>query len=284
MDREELETIVKHTDLRPGRCHRYGFCNHGGVRLFVKVCVDERRLVRFRNEWRWLRRLAEQGLGVAPTVVGYAEDVDPYHAVLVTVSVPPLAASLGAALRSLHAMELSDRTIEFDGRTWASWAAFVEESAAEYIEGIREHAGQVPGEFADRVDALTRRVVSGLGDTDLALVHGDPTFENLVVDPEGRAHLIDLELSHVGDPLFDVATAKLLCFDGLVDEWERFTTGYGLPRSQDTERRIRFYCLLRQLRLARGRIWIHEAPSEFARAMERATQLLEAAEAREVWQ
>lgn len=191
-----------------------------GVSAAGRALVIKQSLERLRvaEEWRAPRRriLAEAaalrvvaGLMVdaAPTVV----DVDPVRMTLTMDRAgegwsdwksqlmagridAAVASRLGASLAALHGgtagavlpPEIGSEKDSFEVLRLQPYHATV--------------AARVP-EVAVAVEA----VVAGLRARSECLVHGDFSPKNLLIGPDERAWMIDFEVAHRGDPLFDVA-------------------------------------------------------------------------------
>lgn len=274
LERSDILALAQAADLRPGRSHRYGMCTHAGRRVFIKACVDERRIPRLRNEWEQLCWLSAARPGLVPEPLGYEEHLGDLVGVLVTGAVGQPARRLAESLRALHSIPCVGRPIGLDGQHWPDWPSFLVGSISSYIAGIRSHGGVVEHAVETEVTDLGARFARRYASVPLALVHGDPTFENLVLDGDGNGRLVDFELSHAGDPLFDIATAKLLCMDEQPELWRVFVEAYGLRDDLESRTRVWFYQVFRRLRLARGKVWIHAQADGCRRAMQGVEQLL----------
>lgn len=283
IDEAELISVLAQGGLQRGVSHHWGFREVSGCAVFLKACADERRLPRLLNEWLWLSRVFPLAPDLVPQPVAILRDLPGFCALLVTAVVEGDSAAellgthaahrLGKALRALHSLPCPSAEIQLDGRSWQEWPAFVRESMLDYVEAIRAHGGALDEAMARELRAAAEVFAERSRPISMGIIHGDPTFLNLIVRGES-ACLVDFELAQVGDPLFDLATADLLSIRGDARLWSALAEGYGLTCDDGLTYRLWFYQLLRQVRLARGKLWIHGQQDAFQRELGGVSALL----------
>jgi aminoglycoside phosphotransferase (APT) family kinase protein len=92
-------------------------------------------------------------------------------------------------------------------------------------------------------------------DSPFALVHGDFKANNLVFDPSGRVAVIDWELSHIGDPLEDLAftmlwTSQYDLVGGMLSEADYLAAYEAASGSRVDSERLFFWRVFAQLKIA----------------------------------
>ena len=263
--------------LTPGRVSRAGVVAISGQEVFLKVLTEPRRLVRWENDYHWLRRIASVDPALVPRVLAFVKPLHP-TAVAVLALEPirgePLSASwaqtrggalrrrYGVLLRRMHGLPLSEHGVVFDGETWPSWPAFVEGSARKYVCDIIRLGGELPPKLKN---AAVTAVVSSrehLPEGPLPPVHGDPSLSNVLIDKAGQWRLVDFELAHHGDAMMDLAIARLFDLGADDADWPPFLSGYGTLSGEEI-RRIKVYQIVRLLRLMRGKLWIYRDRNAF---------------------
>ncbi|WP_336035932.1 phosphotransferase family protein [Halobacterium yunchengense] len=210
---------VDERDTRPGnRTARVAFTD--GDAAYVKTATDgTRRLVRETAATRY----ADAHCDVeTPSVLAAAPDSDPPYLATEPVRGRALAASwpdadteeraamvrrTGATIAAVHdaGFERSGRIagggpagLDLEAAPWSeTLAATVEERAADLFA---DRFADLPGELA----AVVRDAADLLDDAPAALLHGDPSRSNCLLDPPG---LLDWERAMVGDPALDVVDA-----------------------------------------------------------------------------
>ncbi|WP_436924003.1 phosphotransferase family protein [Halosimplex amylolyticum] len=108
-----------------------------------------------------------------------------------------IAATLGSVLAAVHGTASGDPAIE---REFERYAPFEQLRLDPYHRTVAE---RYP-EYAPAID----REIERLRNTRTTLVHGDFSPKNVLVDDAGEEQtlwLLDFEVAHWGDPLFDVA-------------------------------------------------------------------------------
>lgn len=160
------------------------------------------------------------------------------HLVIGSYSAEEAGQAMGELARKLHAFHVRA------GRDWN----------AEFARRVRELAELMPPNTGSRLVSLVDEIPAS--DT---LLHGDLHFANVVVC-DGEYHLIDMEWSGFGNPVFDLAitrsslmttTRKTSAFMGIDQEqrdktahaaWDAFMRSYfegaGVSLLADLDRRI----------------------------------------------
>ena len=92
-------------------------------------------------------------------------------------------------------------------------------------------------------------------DSPCALVHGDFKANNLVFDASGRIAVIDWELSHIGDPLEDLAftmlwTSQYDLVGGMLSEQDYIAAYEHASGSRVDRERLFFWRLFAQVKIA----------------------------------
>jgi thiamine kinase-like enzyme len=225
-----------------------------------------------------------------PEPLGYTESVAGHEGLLVTRAIdgqslteataagrPHDESAVRAFARSLarlHALPLTSHSIRFDGKVWPDWRSFVVGAVQEYLRDIESMGGSLPAKASAGVYSVVESHERELSSVRIGAVHGDPTFGNGILASR-RVFLIDFEVAHFGDSLMDLAITQLLEFSERRDGWQALTDEYGLPLDRAAAGRLRLYQIMRQVRLLRGKIWIHRDMAGFAKDLERLEQLLE---------
>jgi len=186
-----------------------------GRELVVKQSLERLRVAaewhapkrRILSEAAGLATLRSLDADAAPAVV----DVDPERMVLVLERAPEGAEDWKAALLRGEADPVVaarlGRIVGLMHRETAGrpLPALLEDDP-EAFEALR--LDPYHGEVARRLPGLAarvREVADGIRATRVCLVHGDLSPKNVLVLPDGRVWLIDFEVAHRGDPVFDLA-------------------------------------------------------------------------------
>jgi aminoglycoside phosphotransferase (APT) family kinase protein len=276
----------------PGRNSLSGNVSLGGREVFVKICTNEHRLVRLENEYQWLKRIVSVGASLVPEpyaltklhalgIVGaVAQERVAGDSLSVMLERNPsdrdaLLSSFGGLLRRFHALPLTSQTITFDGESWTSWRERVLGSASNYFSDISKWGGKLPSGLEIKVLDLFNALESILPNETMGPIHGDPTLTNVIVDSDNRWVLVDLELAHYGDPMMDIALARLFCFDPESDDFDLFRDGYGRSLTEQELLRVDLYRILRVIRLMRGKLWIYRDYDAFEKHIEQLIRLVE---------
>jgi len=115
---------------------------------------------------------------------------------------PKIAGDLGSVLGQWHQVSSQDEEI---------LAEFCEDALFEQlrIEPFYRTLRAKYGEIADRIDELIRDLES----SKKALVHGDYSPKNILVEKDSATIILDYEVAHTGNPVFDLAflLGHLLC-------------------------------------------------------------------------
>jgi aminoglycoside phosphotransferase len=181
-----------------------------GERLYLKIYRGEAALAELRNEverTKWLAahdimvprflRLCEDSL-LAAGLMTALPGRHPQHA---DMPLPELMRRLAEGLRKLHS--LSARDCPFDETVGARLAR----ARAAIAEGLVN-----PEYFSERNQGLapqtiyTRLIGAVPTHEDIVVVHGDATFDNLLIDDAANVGFIDCGHAGRGDRYFDLAT------------------------------------------------------------------------------
>lgn len=180
-----------------------------GTELYLKI-VDGADVSELMNEIERTNWLEKRGLRV-PGIVRVHEDSSLGACLMTAVAgrhpqaffgaIPRLIHDLARGLRSLHSIPAADCPFDESVRARLTRA-----------RGMIS-AGAVSAEcFADRNQGLTpesiyQKLVRSLPEhEDNVLVHGDATFENILIDEKGIVGLIDCGHAGRGDRYVDLAT------------------------------------------------------------------------------
>ena len=179
-------------------------------RLYLKVHRGEAAQTELRNEVERTKWLAARGIMV-PRFVRLCED-GLLAAVLMTalpgrhpqhahIPLPELIRQLAEGLRKLHSIPASD--CPFDETVRARLAR----ARSAIAEGLVD-----PDYFSERNQGLapqaiyTRLMRTVPEHEDIVVVHGDATFDNLLIDDAGNVGFIDCGHTGRGDRYLDLAT------------------------------------------------------------------------------
>lgn len=192
-----------------GKTSAVAFAAHGARMVVVKRCAHPVYLHWLRREQIALRALAESGLPI-PRFVAYAEadaDGQPVGWLLMSrLSGSPLLGALieaspaqrtalfqrlGELVRRLHATRVPS-ALEREG----SWLS-------RQLELARGNLGWCDGTAAGLAELQRSRPAAARE----ALIHGDLSLDNVLVDERGQLALIDWADGGPGDPRHDVALA-----------------------------------------------------------------------------
>ena len=133
----------------------------------------------------------------------------------------------------------------------------------DYLCDIRRLGGNLPAGLEDRAMSAVRSSVPALDLKQMHIVHGDPDPTNVFVESSGLLRFLDLELTHWGDPMMDLATLGIFDFGKRPGEWANFLHGYGRSLTKDERRRVSVCRLLRIVRLMRGKLWMYRDLAAF---------------------
>jgi aminoglycoside phosphotransferase len=150
---------------------------------------------------------------------------------------PPaeIVAHLARGLRALHARTAAD--CPFDESTAARLArarAMIEEGRIDSEEFDHRNLEHSPLEIYERLAADASRVKD-----DIVLVHGDATFDNLLIDADGTLGFIDCGHAGRGDRYLDLEAVTSDIEQHFGARWvEEFARGYGITLDPA---RLRFF-------------------------------------------
>jgi len=282
--------------LSQGRSHCSGLVEVGGKAFFVKLCKDQRRLPRLQNEHCWLKVVHSLDPEIVPRPIAFEKPGLPGLEAFLVIEPAPgrplvdclnqkknslsqaerrtLLISYGRLLARFHALPSRSTAIRFDGEVWSDWKTFVIQGIDRYLQDIRRFGGKLSADDVARIRSIVSETSRSMTLEPLGPIHGDATPWNVLVDPRGF-RLIDLEVTHHGDPLMDLSIAGLLWLDRRPSQWEYFLCGYGLELNSTRKRIMDLYRVARLVRLLRGKIWIHNDRRGFAAVQRRLSKFLE---------
>lgn len=189
------------------------------VDTVTKVARDPRYAHLLEKEADWYRHVTSLGYAHCPALLSQEpftiERVDGQHPYPMIEGREHTLESIADALSDLHALESAPAVPEAVRETY--WTKTVDrvDSTAALIPNIDEPELVINGLrcrnwlHPDHRDGL-ERIVAGLECAEFRLIHGDPTFSNTLVGPDGKVWLIDprgyFGSSRLyGDPLYDWA-------------------------------------------------------------------------------
>lgn len=192
---------------------------HIGAETVTKTARDPRYAHLLEKEARWYRAATARGFAHCPPLIaeepftiGRVEGEHPY-------------ALLGGRERVLESVIDALSTLHGLGTAPADPAALRENYWTKTVERVDSTAALIPNFHESElvVNGLRcrnwlhprhrgelERIVAGIGCDEFRLIHGDPTFSNTLIGPDGKAWLIDprgyfgSSLLY-GDPLYDWA-------------------------------------------------------------------------------
>lgn len=203
-----------------------------GQTLYLKAAMAE-ALTEFRDEIERTRWLAARTIKV-PDILDVFDD-DRLGIALMTAlpgahpheAAQPAAdivASLARGLRTLHAFPSAD--CPFDETTAARLArarAMIAAGRVDPDEFDDRNLGRSPLELYRRLAADAPRITE-----DIVLVHGDATFDNLLIDRDGDLGFIDCGHAGRGDRTLDLEAVTSDIEEHFGPQWiEHFARSYG---------------------------------------------------------
>ncbi|MCW5971564.1 MAG: aminoglycoside phosphotransferase family protein [Blastocatellales bacterium] len=165
-----------------------------------------------------------------------------------------LAADVGRQLRLLHEVEVTGfgdfQTDRFEARhsTFNAWVAERESSIAAAVGVARLDPGVI-----GRIEQAYRLLGESYPET-ARLCHGDFSPENLLVEGERLAAVIDWEMACGGDPALDLAYCSFWSTDAAI--LDALIEGYQPTDGAALRQRIRAHFLLYAVDLT---VWLEEA-------------------------
>lgn len=163
----------------------------------------------------------------------------------------------GRALAAIHQVEGEgygnpDPETGFQEGQYEEWRGFVDE----YIQGTVNFVE------SDHFQPVAEKA-SQMADTDIfpekpdsKVLHLDYTTENIIIDDEMEAHVIDFDDAKYGDPRFDIMYARFVMSKRGSDVEDAFMDGYRDERDPGfTDRLERGYKVLAIVRDLRGGEW-----------------------------
>ena len=207
--------------------------SHSGGTLYLKTAALE-ALPELRSEiertwWLSARHVkvpaildvfddGERGVALMTALAGS----HPYEAVLPTADI---VAALARGLRALHALPAAD--CPFDETTGARLArarAAIEAGRVDAAEFDDRNSGRSPLEIYDALAAEAPRIAE-----DAVLVHGDATFDNMLLDAGGNLGFIDCGHAGRGDRYLDLEAVTSDIAEHFGSQWiEPFARAYGI--------------------------------------------------------
>ena len=208
---------------------------HGpaGQTLYLKAAVPD-ALPEFRSEIARTRWLFAQNVR-APEILDIVED-DKLSVILMTalpgshphetaLPIADVVTSLARGLRALHALSATD--CPFDETTPVRLAralTMIEAGRIDPNEFDDRNLGRAPLEIYEKLTADAPRITE-----DIVLVHGDATFDNLLVDSNGLLGFIDCGHAGRGDRYLDLEAVTGDIEEHFGPQWvEPFTRSYGI--------------------------------------------------------
>ncbi len=218
---------------------------HGpaGQTLYLKAAAPD-ALPQLRNEIERTRWLAPRSVTV-PDILDFFDD-NRLGAALMTAlpgahpheaTLPPadIIASLARGLRALHALPAAD--CPFDETVAARLErarAAIEAGRVDPDEFDARNLGRSPLEIYRQLEAEAPRIKQ-----DIVLIHGDATFDNLLIDAGGSLGFIDCGHAGRGDRTLDLQTIASDIEEHFGPQWiEPFARDYGVSLDQT---KLRFF-------------------------------------------
>ena len=137
-----------------------------------------------------------------------------------------IVAHLARGLRALHALAAAAADCPFDETTAARLArarAMIEEGRVDPEEFDQRNLRRSPREIYQRLAADATRIAD-----DVVLVHGDATFDDLLIDADGALGFIDCGHAGRGDRYLDLETVTSGIEEHFGAPWvEEFARCYG---------------------------------------------------------
>lgn len=208
---------------------------HGpsGQRLYLKAAAPQ-ALPELRSEIERTRWLSARHVKV-PAILDVFDDgrlgvalmtalagAHPYEA---TLPAADIIVALARGLRALHALSATD--CPFDETTGARLArarAAIEAGPIDAAEFDDRNSGRSPLEIYGMLATEAPRIAE-----DIVLVHGDATFDNLLLDAEGHLGFIDCGHAGRGDRYLDLEAVTSDIAEHFGPQWiEPFARAYGI--------------------------------------------------------
>lgn len=201
--------------------------------LYLKI-FDGRHSSELRSEVERTKWLGRRGITVPRFVRIFDE---PSVAAALMTAVPgrhpheirrPLPDLLGDLARGLHALHsVSAAACPFDETVkvrLATARATIGRGLIKADDFAQRNQGMDP-------ETLYRRLVEGIpASEDLVVVHGDATFDNLLIDDDGRLGFLDCGHAGRGDRYLDLSTVMTAIEEHFGrDKIELFSAFYGKP-------------------------------------------------------
>ena len=165
--------------------------------------------------------------------------------------------SAGRELAKIHSVEVSgygkpDNDEGFERGKYDNWRAFVED----YIEGTRSWAE------SERFAPIARKAVDIVDLEEIpenpysGVLHMDFTLDNIIVDNDLEAQVIDFDGSLYGEPVLDLMYAEIIMSKRGDDVLQAFKKGYKAVRDVEVgEKDRKNYTALAVMRDLRGGEW-----------------------------